>query len=240
MKLKLVLDSECEVNLPLHYNKALQGFIYSNLDPTFSSFLHDYGFLVNNKSLRPITFSRIFGRSKIKEKRIIFEPPVYFYIASPVKQILSSFVINISNAETLLLGKNRLRLHSIEPVNEEVAKSEAVVKTLSPIVVRKTINGSSRFLSPSEDAFYEQLAENLSRKTSLYFKRFFSPKDIKIEPATGAFFKKAVVYYKGYPYDGYKGKFFIKAPVEAIKCALLAGLGERNSQGFGMVMLEGQ
>ncbi len=240
MRLKITLESENEIILPLHYNKTLQGFIYSNLGPTLSGFLHDWGYIVNGKPLKPLTFSRIFGDCKInkKNKKLIFSSPIYFYFSSSIKNILNKYALNLMKREKLRLGKNEVFLSSLEIIKDVIEGEEITVKTISPIVVRKTVEKKSLFLSPESEEFYRQLSKNLSRKTLLHLKRPVDVSEIEIRPASGGFFKKAVVLYKGFPYEGYKGKFLIRAPKEAIETALLAGLGEKNAQGFGMVVPE--
>ncbi len=236
----MTLASEKEIVLPLHYNRTLQGFIYETLDLVLSSFLHDYGFLAKGKPLKPLTFSRIFGkvRHDKHQKKLYFEPPIYFYVASSLKNLLSSIATNLIRKSELQLGMNKVYFSKIEHIEEKVKGNTAVVKTLSPIVVRKTINNHSEFFSPYESEFYKRLAKNLSRKTLLHLKEPIEPEKIKIEPAPDARFKKVVAFYKRYPYVAYKGKFVIKAPKEAIETALLSGLGEKNIQGFGMMILE--
>ena len=241
MKLKITLSSNRPISLPLHHNRALQGFIYANLG-LFASFFHDFGIPVSGRLLKPLTFSRLFGRSRIdrERKRALFKPPVYFYFSSLFEEVLSTYATILLKKPFLKLGRNLVQVEKIEVIEERVSGNEAVVKTLSPIVVRKTVEGKSLYLNPGQEEFYRLLAKNLAKKSRLYAGREVSPEEIEIEPAPGAFFKKAVVYYKGYPYEAYKGKFLIRAPKEAIETALLTGLGERNSQGFGMVIVDGE
>jgi len=239
VKLKITLSSDRPISLPLHHNRALQGFIYANLG-LFASFFHDSGIPVSGRLLKPLTFSRLFGRSRIdrERKRVWFRPPVYLYFSSLFEEVISTCATTLLKKPFLKLGRNLVQVERIEVVEERVSGNRAVLKTLSPIVVRKTAEGRSLYLNPGQEEFYALLAKNLARKSKIYAGREINPEEIEIEPAPGAHFKKAVVYYKGYPYEAYKGKFSIRAPKKVIETALLTGLGERNSQGFGMVILE--
>ncbi|WP_457678404.1 CRISPR-associated endoribonuclease Cas6 [Thermovibrio sp.] len=240
MKIKITLTSEKSISLPLHYNRTLQGFIYSNLGPVFSTFFHDYGFPFEGKYLKPLTFSRIFGKSKINKqlKRVFFEPPIYFYFSAVLPEVVSDYITRLVKREKLKLGNNEVRFEEAEPVKEEFEGDRVIVKTLSPITIRKTEGRKARYFSPKEPEFYRLLRKNLVKKAKLFSQKEIKEEEVRIGPAPGTKFKKVVALYKGYPVEAYKGRFLISAPKEAIKTALLAGLGERNSQGFGMVILE--
>ena len=238
MKLKVVLTSDSPIVLPLHYNYTLQGFIYKNLDTIYSDFFHNSGFPHGKRYFKLLTFSRIFGKNKVikRAKKVVFTPPVYFYVSCILEEALASYVKRLIKKDKLLLGKNRVSLMSAEVIEENVKDSIVTVKTLSPVTIHSTKDGKAIFYGPNQDDFYRLLTENLRKKAKIA--RVGDLDSIKVLPHPQSFYKKAVVLYKSYPVEAWKGRFIIEGPEEAIKVALSAGIGDRNSQGFGMVILE--
>jgi len=238
VKLKVTVSSESPVLLPLHYNYVLQSFIYRNLDKIYSTFLHNYGFPYKSRLFKLLTFSKIFGKSKVSKstKKITFFPPIHFYVSCVLKEVLSSHAKMLIKREKLQLGRNRVYVEGIEVVEEKFKGNKVTVKTLSPVTIHSTtIDRKTIYYNPFQEKFYELLGENLKKKCSAVFKEV---REVKIRPAREAIFKKAVVLYKEkFVVEAWKGKFEIEANPEAIEIALNAGIGDRNSQGFGMVAI---
>ena len=238
MKLKVTLNSENPILLPLHYNYILQSFIYRNLDEIYSIFLHNYGFPYKKRLFKLLTFSRIFGKSRVIKsvKKVIFNPPIHFYISCILEEVLSSHAKKLITNDKLRLARNRVYLESVELIEERVEKDRVTVKTLSPVTIHTTKDKKTIYYNPFQEKFYELLEENLQKKCKAVFKQAGK---VKIKPADGAFFKKAVVFYKkGFVIEAWKGKFEIEASPDVIEVALKTGLGDRNSQGFGMIVLQ--
>jgi CRISPR-associated endoribonuclease Cas6 len=238
LKVKVVLTSDSPIVLPLHYNYTLQGFIYRNMDAFYSYFFHNFGFPYGKRYFKLLTFSRLFGKNRIIKgaKRIVFVPPIYFYVSCVLEEVLASHVKKLMKKEELHLGKNKVSLLSVEVIEEKVESSPVAVKTLSPVTIHSTKDGRAIFHNPSQDIFYKLLSENLRKKAKIAGVKDLA--SIKISPHPESSYKKAVVLYKGYPVEAWKGRFIIEGPKEAIKIALSAGIGDRNSQGFGMIVVE--
>ena len=238
MKLKITLSADNPIVLPLHYNYILQSFIYNNLDDIYSLFFHDYGFPYGKRYFKLLTFSTLFGRKRVIKgaKRIIFFPPIHFYFSSILEEAISSHAKVLLNKKSLKLGQNEVFLKSVQSIKEEVKGSKITVKTLSPITIHSTGEDKKTvYYNPQQEKFYQLLEENLRKKCKVISIKG-DLESIKISPAKGSFFKKAVVLYKnGFIIEAWKGKFTIEAEPQVIEVALKAGLGDRNSQGFGMV-----
>jgi CRISPR-associated endoribonuclease Cas6 len=240
MKLKVTLSAEKPLFLPLHYNYILQSFIYKNMEGIYSTFLHNYGFPYRKRFFKLLTFSKLYGRRSVIKgtKRIIFFPPVHFYVSCILEEILSSHVKVLLGKEELRLGRNEVFLKSVEAITEKVEGDRATLKTLSPVTIHSTNeNKNTIYYNPEQEKFYRLLEENLKKKCRIAGIRE-ELENMEISPAEDAFFKKVVVLYKNnFVIEGWKGKFLIKADPKIIEIALKAGLGDRNSQGFGMIAL---
>ena len=115
MKLKVVLTSDSPVVLPLHYNHILQGFIYRTMDPVYSKFFHNAGFPYGKRLFKLLTFSRIFGKNRVlkESKKVVFYPPIYFYLSCYLRQALASHVRNPLKGASFFLGKNAVFLDGV-------------------------------------------------------------------------------------------------------------------------------
>jgi CRISPR-associated endoribonuclease Cas6 len=239
MKVKITFTSNSPVELPIHYNHILQGFIYRTMDSIYSNFFHNAGFPYGKRLYKLLTFSRIFGKNKVlkKTKKVAFFPPIYFYFSCYLRQATASYVRNLIKGERFNLGKNTVYLEGVEVLTEKVTTNSATVKTISPVTIHSTPKtGRVIFHNPFENTFYRLLSENLLKKAKVA--GLDAANSVKVLPHPRSSFKRAVVLYKTHPVQAWKGLFIITAPAKVIELALLAGVGDRNSQGFGMVILE--
>ncbi len=238
MKLKLTFESGNQVELPMHYNYVLQGFIYNNLAKPFADFLHNEGYRYGNQIFKLITFSKIYGKKRIlkKEKKIIFSPSFHIYVSAIDTHILQSIAVELIQKENLRLHRNFISLKSVETIKEPITSTETVVKTISPITVHESLNRKTMYYNPYQEKFYKLLEENLRKKAALVTGN--ENVEISVKPLDGVQYKKIVTYYKNnFVIEAGDGKFKIEAPPEVITIALRAGIGARNSQGFGMVAI---
>ncbi|OMH39863.1 CRISPR-associated endoribonuclease Cas6 [Desulfurobacterium indicum] len=236
MKLKLTFEAEKNVELPIHYNYILQGFIYNNLAKPFADFLHNEGYRYGNQIFKLITFSKIYGRKKIlkKEKKIIFSPSFHIYISAIDTHILQNIAVELIQKENLRLHRNFISLKSVETIKEPVTSTKTILKTISPITVHESLNRKTMYYNPYQEKFYKLLEENLRKKVAVITGN--KNAEILIKPVEGTKYKKIITYYKNnFVIEAWDGKFQIEAPPEIIKIALSTGIGARNSQGFGMV-----
>ncbi len=103
---------------------------------------------------------------------------------------------------------------------------------ISPVTVHRTLpDGKTVFYAPGDEAFPLLLAENLASK--------FRAAGLDLEPVMGfqAYahtVRKQVTTFKNTYIIGYTGRFRIEADPRILAFLYYAGLGPRNSQGFGM------
>jgi len=234
------------ITLPVNYNHLVQAMIYKNISPKLADFLHAHGFLHEKRQFKLFTFSKLFGNFRIqkntdKHTLIRFNSPVHFYLSAPFGQILQEFANKMVTGISLDLGGTPLSLSSVEVLLPPVFKGKVTtVKTLSPITVRSTRlneDGTKKthYYSPLETAFSQHIRENLLKKYYSFLGQYPGNSEFHIRPFLFSERRNFhLVMYKGYVVKGYSGIYELEGNRELIQFAYDTGLGERNSQGFGM------
>jgi len=239
MILKILLRAETNIVLPKSYNHLLQSFFYRNMDPILSKFLHDIGFVYGKRRFKLFTFSKIIGNMVKKDRKkglVYFEPNITLYFASPLMDLISSSVKTFLKKENLFIGKNKLHLEAIEVIKPNIDE-EITVRCLSPITVYRTpLEGNRKFIykSPWQEEFYELIKNNLIKKYELVYGKNFKG-EIEIKPVKIDKKYKKKIIYKGTLIEAWEGYYKLSGNKEIIVLALEAGLGAKNSAGFGMV-----
>ncbi|WP_029522369.1 CRISPR-associated endoribonuclease Cas6 [Persephonella sp. KM09-Lau-8] len=239
MRLKLSFTSDIEyITLPLHHNYAIQSMLYKNLPKFLSDFLHDMGFFYKGRPFKLFTFSKIQSEHFIplkKSRRIKYRTPIGLFISSSVSDITKNLGETFIKKDKVVLGRNTLFLESIEIEPLPEFKEEFYIKTLSPITVYRTFeNGKKyyRYYFPQEKDFNELIRKNLAKKYNIITGKEIEDFPIEIQPKN---IKKVLFKYKDFPIEAYEGIFKIKTNPEMFKVVYDAGLGAKNSQGFGMI-----
>jgi len=240
MRIKIVLESKDSIVLPVGFNEIFQWFIYSSIK---DEWLHDIGFTLGKRNFKLFCFSSILTKGKfIKEKGIfIFPPKISFIVSSPVNWILEQLASGSIKKEKIDLWLNRVYLTEISVLKPAKIESDTVlVKALTPIEVHSTFETTSgkktHYYTPFEDEFSSLINENARKKWSAFYKKE-PPSDIKIEPK--GFNREKIVRFgtknRYVIVKGWTGNFKLTGNREFLAFILDAGLGSRNSQGFGMV-----
>ncbi|BAI80038.1 CRISPR-associated protein Cas6 [Deferribacter desulfuricans SSM1] len=242
MKIKLLFNSDNEyIILPIHHNYLLQSMFYNNLPTPLANFLHEIGFFYYKRQFKLFTFSKIQSkyfeliREKSKITKIKYKTPITIFISSAINDFTKNWGETFLKKENIFLGKNPLYLESIEVLQNPYFEEDFIIKTLSPITAYKTFeNGKKyyRYYSPSEPEFQYLIKENLRKKFEIITGEEISEFPIEIQPIKT---KKVLFKYKDFPIEAYEGTFKIKTIPELFKTVYDAGLGAKNSQGFGMV-----
>jgi len=245
MRLTLSLSPENEVlALPIHYNRLVQGLIYSLLEEEVAGFIHDTGFTRGRRSFRLFTFSRLMGRYAIDRAggNIAFTGDVRLVISSPYAEFVDSLGQVILNSQRLRLGRDYVRLQSVKADEHTVETDEIVVRTLSPITAYSTVerpDGSSftYYFEPREGEFGRLLGHNLVRKMEAFTGQTFEADDSFRLVALTRPCKLCIVRYAGGVIKGYTGHFHLAGDRRLLQMGLDAGFGAKNSQGFGLCEL---
>jgi len=200
--------------------------------------LHDSGYVDGKRALKLFTFSRIFGRVlKVDAGVIVLQPPLRLCISSLVEQFLSELVNQLIKRIRVRLFGNELRLTSIEFPRRPTLGGKVEFYTLSPITVYSTLHTAdgrrkTYYYSPYEREFSELVSTNLSRKYRAY-KGEEAKGDVTITPVGRP--KERIVLFKDTVIKAWSGGFAMEGDERLIEIAYDAGIGSKNSAGFGMV-----
>ncbi len=236
MRFEIVLEGKNRLEVPLHYNYMLQSFVYK-LMGKLSDKVHDQGFGEYRK-FKLFVFSKLFPASlERKGRKLILEPPIRFFVATPLEELASSMV------ETLLSHVHKLENMYVSKVNVidiKVDGNNLEVFAISPITAYRTFKDSegkhkTMYFHPAEREFKELLERNLRRKYRIVYGKDYEG-ELSIEPLAIRYpqdYRRII--YKGILVKAWEGRYRLNANKDMLELALLCGLGAKNSQGFGMV-----
>ena len=119
------------------------------------------------------------------------------------------------------------------PINQDKLK----IRMLSPITIYSTLskaNGGKKtyYYSPFENEFSQLISENAKKK----FKAFYGKEpngEIQLISLNVNKSNERIIFYKGTVIKGWMGIYEVSGDPELIKLTYDAGLGGKNSQGFG-------
>lgn len=245
MRVRISFFAEKVIRLDYKYNLRLRRLIYSLLPENYATFLHDTGFKYEKRGFKLFTFSRIFGKKIRNDSRkakggnscLLFEPDIHFYIASPITKILQYVASSLVRKESIKLGRNKLYLKGIEVFSPRDFGEKVQIKMLSPMTVRSTLyskNGKrkSYYYSPYEEEFSQLISGNLQKKYFLVHGRI-NDGGVKVVPVKPGN-EKVIKGDNNFVIKAWDGVYELVGNPELIKLSYDTGLGEKNSQGFGM------
>ncbi len=241
MRLKLCLGKRNEpFTVPVHYNYFLQSLIYRHLDVHLAQTLHDEGIGEGTKRFRYFTFSRLMGDFQRRDGQLHFTRGAILYIASPNSAFLESLLIHLLAEGEIEISGQRVPLYKVEVVPQPAYQPEVVLKALSPITLRETLRQPNErytyYLAPHDPDFSERIISNLRSKVRFWYGYDIPPGDAYCLPyAVDQNKNYHPINFKGTWVKGWSGLYRFHAPTEYFQMALDAGLGERNSGGFGCV-----
>lgn len=241
MHINISLTSDRNIILPIQYNHILQGFIYKNIDDDLAEFLHNEGYIIDGRSFKLFTFSRILNRGRKENDKFNFGNRIRFMVSSP----LDTFCKSIANAmllnSSLILGQNSVSVDQIQILNNKAKKDEIIIETLSSIVAYSTLlrpDGSKYtcYFMPGESDFERIVSDNIIKKYRA-LNKIDNTFEKGISITSLGDYKLSLVKYKDFIVKGASGKFLIEGDKRLLQIGLDAGIGGKNSQGFGCVSL---
>lgn len=238
MRLTFRFTKEGVLRLPLFYNHLIQGMIYDNLDQSLANTLHNQGYKYEKRSFKLFTFSRIIGKYRLINDRIEVNPPFSLVISSPVEVILRSLAENLVRRGEITFAEDTAFLEAVNVHFTPEISEDIVVKMLSPVTIYSTLTaGDGRkktyYYNPHEKEFPELIRRNLIKKYVAVYKKEPQSKEFEIIPVGIKTRDEKIVKYKGFVIKAWMGRYRIRGNPELIKLAYDAGIGSKNSQGFG-------
>lgn len=235
MRISFEFSFRGKLILPLNYNYILQGFIYDNIaDWQVRNFMHNEGFTFKKRKYKLFTFSRLLGKYKIdnNNKIIQYEPNVNLEVSSYYNDFFVDFSTSVMKNE-LILYDQRIFLENVKVKMQHDIKNECKIRMLSPLVVYSTDSHKvTNYYSPEDERFSELISENIKKKYQAFYNVSIDHSNFEIKPVPGT--QKAVVSkYKDFIIKGWMGDYYVKGDKDLVLLAYDAGLGSKNSQGYG-------
>ncbi|MDK2897157.1 MAG: CRISPR-associated endoribonuclease Cas6 [Candidatus Atribacteria bacterium] len=246
MRIKLTYQTLNQENLflPLHYNYLIQGLIYRSLTPKLATEIHQQGFPLGQRSFKLFTFSRILNRGKIIEKNgqkfLIFGSHLSLYFSSSQNYIVEDLGERAFHQRETKLGKHSVFLSQIEVLKPPTIDKELYIRFLSPVTIYSTLrreNGEKvvHYYRPFEADFSKLMEKNARKKYFLITGKEGDSLPLSLKPHRFSTQKNhVVVFFKNTPIEGWTGIFKLEGNPDLIKTTYDAGLGNKNSAGFGM------
>ncbi len=255
MRLRVTMEgTQGELILPRAYNEWIQAFLYRHLDVHLARRLHDEGLpdpQAVRRRLKPFTFSRLLpvppSRYRFTKDQIVFEGPVQLVVASPLAGFLESLAAHLLRERRLRLGPRQLRLVSLTVEPPPPLDRPVRVEALSPITAYRTLptpegKRKTYYFSPFGREFAPLIVENLRRKARvLWGANALSPEEAAwesegaIRPYKVSPRDEHVLTFKGTVIKAWTGVYELNLPPRLLELAFDAGLGAKNSQGFGCI-----
>jgi len=232
------------VILPAHYNYHIHGLIYRTFSNELASKLHNEGFVLDKRKFKLFTFSRILEKGNLmkngKDAKLIFGREISFFFSSPVENIVADLgEMSFKRREFSLCGQ-RIYLSKLEVITPPRLEDRILIKALSPITVYSTFKRVDNekvlyYYKPYEEGFQKLIEENAKKKYRALYKREPEGLSLSIKPYKFSIEKnRCIVFFKNTPIEGWTGIYELSGSPELIAITYNAGLGSKNSEGFGM------
>ena len=238
--IRLLPENE-RFKVPFNHQHYLQGLIYRRIgrvDPDLSLRLH------SPKGPKLFTYSLFMAEEREFEKGkpyFIGFKRGFFYFSTAVPEIAEAFIGGLLQRPEVELWGEKFVVEEVKAVAEPERLSGRKFVTLSPIAVttRRVQFGRPRTydLGPNEPEFYEMILENLREKYLHIFgtnpPENFEMKVLNAKP-------KRFEVKRGIYQVAWHLVFRAKGDERLLRAGYLAGFGEKNSIGFGMVRVNGR
>ncbi|WP_180964008.1 CRISPR-associated endoribonuclease Cas6 [Haloimpatiens massiliensis] len=244
MRATINLELKQPIKLPIQYNHIINGAILNWLrNVGENKFIHDEEFKKNVKNHKLYTFSKLQGKftMDVKNKKITYYSGVNLLISSYDDKFLSNIVNSLVMKESMNVLNQEIKIDNIETSLYSVTGEEIRVYTKSPVTVYSTFKeeekNKTRYYSPYEKEFSEIIRKNLINKYKSYYGKLPEDNRFSIELLSRKKPKESVIIYRGIVIKGWSGEFVMRGSKELLNLAYQAGIGAKNSQGFGCVEL---
>jgi CRISPR-associated endoribonuclease Cas6 len=239
VRLLLEFNSEKDFVVPIDYNYQIQGFLYKSISPKLARILHNKGFQVGKRKFRLFTFSRILGDYEVNKTdgSIKFLSTFRLVVNSVLNEFIQELAEELLRRKTVRIASHSVSLSSAEVADSTIERDKVRIKTLSPVTIYSTLSHpdgrkKTYYYSPFESEFAHLISENARKKFMAYYKREASG-SISLSPLKVNSGNQKIVSYKGTIIKGWTGIYELSGDRELMKIAYDAGLGGKNSQGFG-------
>ncbi|HIY02969.1 MAG TPA: CRISPR-associated endoribonuclease Cas6 [Candidatus Blautia faecipullorum] len=239
MQLLLYIKPEKPIVLPINYQHILQSILYRTLaySSDLSDFIHDAGYAFGDRQYKMFQFSLLEGKYQVCQKKIRFEEYLILEIRSPENRVIQMLAQGFRE-RGIWFGDIHCGDVEVELRDYTIEAPELEIRMKTPITVYSTDreSGSTYFYAPDDELFYAKVCDNFFRK---YYAYYGVPpaSEIILQPICVTEKDKFVTRYKQSYITGWYGVYRLSGKRKYLDFLYQAGLGGKNSQGFGMFQL---
>lgn len=236
--------------IPINYQYELSSFIYktiANGDQNYANWLHHNGFNIEGKQFRLFTFSNFnipkFTIHKLNTQIIIHSDSISFDISFLPERSTEEFVKGIFANQDFSIGDMKslaeFSIRNIELLSQPDFTKPLVGRSISPICITNRIEKDKLdYISPDDNIASDLLKNNLLNKYLAFYGKEYHEDLFFVWKATHPK-SKLITIKSGTPQQtkirGFNCNFSLFSVPEMMKIAYHAGIGEKNSMGFGMI-----
>jgi CRISPR-associated endoribonuclease Cas6 len=252
MRFKLTLNRIGKQRmLPVDYQYYIGSWIYKVIgqaDSDFAQFLHEQGYTLGSKQFKLFNYSPLsLGKPVLWKERSLFEvisDQIILQISFVVPEAAEHFIVGLFNNQELFIGDKfnglDLRVAQIERLSEIGIFPIMHYRALSPVVISVQNEGDryAQYLSPEDKEYATLIKNNLLNKWKSLPDLKLLHDEMHFRFSLKSIGKSRLITLKpGAPQQsrvrGYLFDFSLEAPAELHRFLLSAGIGEKNSTGFG-------
>lgn len=235
--------------LPLNYQYELSSFIYKTIakgSKEYADWLHENGFQLGDKQFRMFTFSNF----KISKKKVDLQKETIEIESNTItleltflpersteefiKGVFLDRKFSIGNRDTIA----EFEVKSIELLPQPNFSQPLMGRMESPLCITKILpDRKTKYLMPNDPEVAELLKNNLLRKYEAFYGKPFDADLFFVWEAKEPIKSKLIKIKPNTPQQtkvrGAICSFTLFTNPELLKIAYNAGLGEKNSMGFG-------
>lgn len=249
MQFILHFHTENPLILPIGYHSEVQGLIYHILseNPDYSSFLHNQGYMTDGRSYKVFVFSLLNGKYGIRMPKIIFQDDFRLEVRSPGEEFCSVFAGSLMQNTEYELNGQPVVLDDFEVHHNTVSSDHVQIEMLSPLCLHQSVITDSgekktHYLSPIDEDFDKYLNINLEHKMKAFKNQEPAGKihltPLRLDQGNMQKRDKYVTRFAGRTIiNAWRGRYDLTGDSLDLSFLYDAGIGTRNSQGFGMFRL---
>jgi len=256
MRIKIILKNLRNKAFKRDHYYQLSSVVYNMLreaNPKYSKWLHQKGYEDGYKHFKFFNISKLIVRKEDyqltgtnNELILLKEDTAYFYISSPIEEFLTNLVSYLLAKDTFKLGDHTVYIDRAVALPNPAISENTTFKSITPIVITKK---HPEYRTPFFIRAYQDPEEfdKYITKNALEKYKILTGKDSNLSLNVDREYLKKKVYRTVVKIQLKENQtlFGSLVPVEAKgEPAILnflydVGLGEKNSQGMGMVEIAG-